>query len=470
MSPTPPETDGAEETESAGTLTPAAVAQGRRLFRRVQALNALTVAFLMEHMLVLYSLRNGLAESTVAFLASLSHLAMPFMLLGKEMVARRGLAHTWWLTSLIRYLAVSSLIVAGFLTGSQTAAGPETAEAAASGSAAWTALQPVRTALIVGGSALFAILGSMGKVSVNPLLAEVAVGEDRARFIYGSFLLFNLVYLVAMGGAIIAMERTNAMAVYQVLIATALVVGLYTAGLIRRLPESGAGRASARTPLSRILRTLVRSRRDRRLFVAWCAGFATFVSVTPFAVITIKNGYGVPDYMALVFPLFLVLGQIASSMVNRRIADRIGARPMIVTYASGFLGIAAFWAFAPDEFSFPAVAAIFTATGVFQSGIIVGLQHYFVVGLEPEDRVPMSLLVEIGGGATAGLMGSIIGAALLDLLPAWFTGMEVYRGYFRIIIFFVAGFLLLIRRLEPINDWSVVGIVRRILSGKGVRS
>lgn len=413
-------------------LSPQEVTTGRRLFRRVQALNALTVAFLMEHVLVLYSLRNGLAESTVAFLASLTHLAMPFMLLGKTMVAHRGLARTWSLTSLIRYLAVTSLIVAGFLSGA--------------------ALQPLRSALIVGGSALFAVLGSMGKVSVNPLLAEVAVGEDRARFIYGSFLLFNLVYLVAMSGAVIAMRFTDAVAVYQILIAAAIMVGLYSATVIRRLPESGAGRVSARTPLHRILRTLARSHRDRRLFVAWCAGFATFVSVTPFAVITIKNGYGVPDYMALVFPLFLVVGQIASSMVNRRIADRIGARPMIVTYASGFLGIAAFWALAPTEFSFVAVAAVFTATGVFQSGIIVGLQHYFVVGLKPEDRVPMSLLVEIGGGATAGLMGSIIGAALLDILPTWFDGMSVYRSYFRVIIVFVAGFLLLIRRLDPIND------------------
>ncbi len=421
-------------------LPAAEVRRGRLLFRRVQALNAVTVAFLVEHVLVLYSLRNGLAESTVAFLASVMHLAMPFMLVGKAIVARRGLASAWWLTSLGRYAAAVLLLLAGSFPG------PE--------------LLQLRALLIVTGTTLFAILGSMGKVSLNPLMAELAVGEDRGRYIYGNFLRFNLVYLVAMGGAIITMRVTDSIAVYQLLMGVAILIGVYTATMIRRLPESGAGRVSAATPLYRVVATLRRSPRDRRLLAAWCAGFATFVSVTTFAVITIKNGYGVPDYLALIFPLFLVVGQIASSLVNRRIADRIGARPMIIIYASGFVLVAGFWAMAPATFSFVAVAIVFIATGVFQSGIIVGLQHYFVVGLSPEDRVPMSLLVEIGGGAAAGLMGSIIGAALLDILPTWFEGMTVYRTYFRIILVAVLGFILVIRRIEPIEDWKVTDVFR----------
>jgi hypothetical protein len=72
----------------------------------------------------------------------------------------------------------------------------------------------------------------------------------------------------------------------------------------------------------------------------------------------------------------------------------------------------------------------------------------------------MSLLVEIGGGAAAGLMGSIIGAALLDILPIWFEGMTVYRMYFRIILCAVVGFLLVIRRIEPIGDWTVADVLR----------
>src|SRR6056297_1231210 len=78
---------------------------GRRRFRLFMMSNALPVAFLMEHVLALYAIRNGLSDPLVAVLVSFIHLTMPFMLLGTLLITRIGLARSWGLCWSLRYLS-----------------------------------------------------------------------------------------------------------------------------------------------------------------------------------------------------------------------------------------------------------------------------------------------------------------------------------------------------------------------------
>ena len=78
-------------------LRPSDRERGQRLFRRFLKLNGISVSLLMENMLVLYAIRNGVSDGLVATIASFIHLTMPFMVVGKLSVSRIGVASTWGL-------------------------------------------------------------------------------------------------------------------------------------------------------------------------------------------------------------------------------------------------------------------------------------------------------------------------------------------------------------------------------------
>ncbi|MFW5643968.1 MAG: hypothetical protein ACOCYQ_08045, partial [Alkalispirochaeta sp.] len=87
----------------------------QRRFRLFWILNAVPVAFLLEDILVLYGIRNGVPEPALAALASFVPLTMPFMLLGRVFTARWGLARGWVRAYLIRYTAVLVIIAAPWI-------------------------------------------------------------------------------------------------------------------------------------------------------------------------------------------------------------------------------------------------------------------------------------------------------------------------------------------------------------------
>lgn len=83
-------------------------------------LNGITIAFLMNDVLILYGIRNGLTDPQVAFLASFLHLAMPFMIFGKLIVRRIGLAKNWGPAWLLRYISATLLIIAPFFSKAES--------------------------------------------------------------------------------------------------------------------------------------------------------------------------------------------------------------------------------------------------------------------------------------------------------------------------------------------------------------
>ncbi|MCG8481226.1 MAG: hypothetical protein MI724_19180, partial [Spirochaetales bacterium] len=62
---------------SSRTLASSDIDRGQRLVRRFATLNGVSVALLLDSMLILYAIRNGLGDAAVATLASFMHLTMP---------------------------------------------------------------------------------------------------------------------------------------------------------------------------------------------------------------------------------------------------------------------------------------------------------------------------------------------------------------------------------------------------------
>lgn len=410
-------------------------------------LNAVPVAFLMENVLVLYGIRNGMADSAVAVLASFIHLTMPFMVFGRNLIARFGLAKAWGLGWALRYVSVLILLVAPW----------------AAGVGRWAA-----SGVIMLGAFGFALFRSLGAINSRPLIGEITTPEERGRYIYGNFARFTTVHLISMAAAIILMQTFDAVWVYQLIIAVGAVVGFIGAYVLTTIPESGETRSVADTPLLQSAQELFQDDVRRRTVWAFAAGFTSFMLVIPFATIAVKNGYGVPDHEALIFTLLVVAGGIISSLVNREISDHVGPRPLLVIYTGGFLAVALFWAFAPADLHALAAGFSFLLAGYCKTGLIVGLGHYLLSTTPGRHRLATTLFSEIAGGAAAGLAGSVFGGTLIGLLQGAGSGMEVYRWYFRIV---AAGIFLLIfvmLRLRRVEDWKVPEVLGLVFSPRDV--
>ncbi|MFO7848795.1 MAG: hypothetical protein R6V67_02435, partial [Spirochaetia bacterium] len=140
---------------------------GKRYLRRFITLNGISIAFLMNDLLILYGIRNGMSDPQLALLASFMHLTMPFLLVGKLIIPRIGLARTWGDAWFMRYLSGSIMIAAPFLAGRFP--------------------QSVVSATVLLGAFGFALFRSVGIVANSPLRGEIPTYEERGSFISGNW-------------------------------------------------------------------------------------------------------------------------------------------------------------------------------------------------------------------------------------------------------------------------------------------
>ncbi|MFW5814883.1 MAG: MFS transporter [Spirochaetota bacterium] len=426
-------------------------AVGQRRFRQFLLLNGVSVALLMENMLILYAIRNGASDPVVAVIASFVHLTMPAMVLGKRWVSRFGLSRTMALGWFFRYVSAMLMVLAPLLAalGSPTAA----------------------IGSIVAGAFGFAFFRAIGSVANTPLTGEITTPDERGTFISGNHTRVQSAFIVTMASAVVVLRVADALWVYQIIITVGCLVGFYAVTILARVPESSAPSRSARIGLRDVIRELAETPRLRRLFAGWAGGFVSFAVVIPYAMIAVKNGYGLSDYEALSHSLVLVVGSISSALLNGLVADRVGPRPLIIIYVAGLLVVAGFWALAPAVYYPILVGAAFFLAGMCKAGIIIGLGHYFLSAAKLSQRVGAALVMRIGGGAAAGITGSVIGAVLLDVLRAGgLSGLDIYQGYFRIMLVPLAVFVVLAVRLERLSEWRISNVLGLMLSPRDLRA
>ncbi len=403
--------------------------RGRSLFYRFYALNGISVACLMNHVLVLYAIRNGLSDAVVAVMASFIHLAMPFMMLGKPAIARFGAARTRGLGWFFRYVSALIMVVVPFAGGLFP--------------------QYVVTALLLLGAFGFAAFRSIGVAAINPLQGEVTEPHERGRFISSAHMRVQITYFITMALIILSFRFLDEIWLYQLILATGCLIGFYTSTIMALIPESSAPTNSARRSYKEMLYRTVKNPSYRQVIYTRCAGMSAKAIIIPFLIITVKNGYGVSDYSALFFGLILVFGAAMAGFINRKFSDLIGPRMMMLLYIGGMMLVAAFMCFAPRQFipAFPGM--VFLLAGFCDIGLTIGMNQYFL-GVVPEhDRVGNSMMMHIIAGAAAGLSGSVLGGGLLALFAyVGFDGLSLYRSYFTVILVVLFGFFMVVRRIE----------------------
>lgn len=403
----------------------------------------------MENMLILYAIANGMSDGLVAVLASFIHLTMPFMILGKRLIERRGLARAWGLCWTLRYLSIVSIVLAPFLESSPVAA----------------------SMLILAGTLGFNIFRSMGLTAGTPLVGEITTDGDRGRYISGNVVRERIAYSTAMVAAVLLLRTTDSVWPYQVIIVLGCGLGIASSRILTTVPESTSGYESARKPVGESFRELFRRSSRRRLVIGWCAGFTAFALVIPFSLIAIKNGYGLSDEVALIFSVLTIVGGILASLVNGVLSDRVGPRPLLILYGAGLWVCALFWALAPGELFPILVGIVFLLAGFCKIGILINLGHYLLSLVDGSERVGANMFVRMISGAAAGLAGSVLGASLLEgLQRSSATGMTVYRTYFAVIAVVLVPLVFALYRMKRLSEWRVRRVLKLLVSPRHIRS
>ena len=430
---------------------------GKKNLRTFNALNGISVAFLLNDLLILYGIRVGLSDPQLALIASFMYLTMPFMLLGKFLIPRIGVSRTWSLAWFLRYVCALLMAGAPFVP--------------ALGRGDVLEVETIVPLFVLIGAFGFALFRSVGVVADSPLTGDITSYDERGGFISGNWLRSQISYFFSLVLVLVLIRLFNQIWVYQLVITIGCAIGFYASSRLLKIPETDKPGKSARLPMIYTLRKIRKNQKLGRLIGGWTAGDSAFVLVIPFSLITVKNGYGISDFQALILSMIIIVGNIVSSVVNGRIADKVGPRPLLIIYVSVFFAAAVYWAVAPALFIMPVVAVMFFIAGFSKTGIRLAAHHYFLQTTNAEERVGLSLSARMASGTIAGLAAALGGGTAFTLIrAAGFEGLGVYRVYFRVALPVLLLFIFLSVKTEKLSgEWKmseVMKLVRFVKSDK----
>jgi len=267
------------------------------------------------------------------------------------------------------------------------------------------------------------------------------------------------------------LKQSESRQTFQLIILAGFIFGITGSILVYRVPESINPKLSARKPISHSFSHAWKITRCRKLMFSWAAATSANMLIIPFSMVALKNGYNVSDFNALFFVLFQLLGGIVASSMNTIIFDRVGPRPMLVIYSLGLMSNAVLWIISPQHLIIFYQAIIFLINGMALAGTNTALSHYFLTVVPEKERVGANMFFLLISGATAGIAGTILGGGLLKLLATFdFSDLLIYRIFFFIILVALIPLFLIIKKIEPIEDWHVKDVLKVFISFRDLRA
>lgn len=412
-------------------FTPLQITEGRRTFHRFMGFNVFAFSILTGNVISVFALKLDVSNTYIGLLQSFLHLSMAFLLVGRLLMQRMSSVAVFTFGWLTRYLFASLLLLIPLV-----AAGPD-----------GTAISGAIILVAVGGFHIFRGVGVAGQI---PIVAGLASGGDRGRFLAVNSILANTIALAG-GLAIAALLGPDAPLGYFVAcFGVAIAFGFLSVIQIRKLPEPRVDTVASMASFFADVGSVARDVALRR-FLRYLAGFALSTSaLVAFLVVLSKRVFLLPDNFTVLLVAIGNMGAVVSGLINRRLVDASGSKPLIVGFQAlgmlAALGVALSTGAVAGRHAIM-VAAFFVAAGV-QSGLFVSSQSYYY-GLYPEQKHRnLGLLYSLVSG-TAGAVGAYLGGLLLDLLALHVDLPSAFRLLFLAIALVALVALLMSLRLVP---------------------
>ncbi len=427
--------------------------RGRKIFSIFQAVNAVSYIILCGNLITLYVIRLGGSGFYVGLIAGIQYVAFFFMFIGKWMVRKTGIRNLMGGAWLVRNLIMIPMIFSPLLVKMG---------------------YPEAGLLLVFLSSLaYHIVRGVGIISFNPMVGAISEGKYRGDFL-SRLQIINSV--VAIGTGLLTawlLGKEAPLGRYTVFIIVGIVTGVYSAFLIYRLPE--APMESEKGSEESIFATLKRGIR-RKSFVRFCVTLfflsICFGMASPFIITFSRDLYAQSDSMILLFSVAGSVGAMAIGFLTRLLIDRVGSKPLYILFTA-FFGLTLI----PLSLSLPLAGSaliVYLAVLFFmnQIGIIGGqitAQNYIFGIITQKEHLNMGIIYNLLTGI-AGIIGSLLGGILLDVLKTVLPAAAVYRIFFSIPL--AASFFILVgmTRLESAGGYSIMNALSIIFSPRDLRA
>lgn len=440
---------------NSSALSPSEKRRGRKLFLAFGVVNTASFLMLSGNIITLFALRLGASSSYIGAIASLPYLSFAFMILGKRFVPGTGVVRLFGTAWIIRALCMAPLIVTPYLIA--------------------RGLSVAALALLLACVFLFHAIRGVGMTGENPIMGALSSGRDRggflARFqiVVAIMQIFTGILIAFLLGEAAPIER------YLVFFMVGILLAIVAALFLLQLPEPPSIRLSANQSLI----TTIRGVFAQKNFSVFIRGFAMFGILSgiarSFLIVYAKQGYGQADSTAILFTVVGAAGAVAMGYSARFLIDRLGAKPIYLSFSGLFLVSLLPLVLSPELASgTPTVvflsAVFFLGTMGFAGGE-TSAQVYFFGLVDGKDQLNLGVLyfLTLGFGGT---VGSLLGGVFLDLLQQ--HGPDSALGPFRIFFGAMAIFLVITMlfnaRLERRGARSLASTMGVIFSLRDLRA
>jgi MFS family permease len=438
----------AEEALSAGEKR-----RGRRDYQVFQLFNVVSFTMLSGSVLTLFALKLGASNLFIGLMSSIVYIAFLFMIVGRFTIQRVGTKRQFWLSWLLRNLAMLPIVAA---------------PVAASRGNHWLTML-----LILLPFLGFHTFKGIGLVAVNPTLGAISDGKDRGAFL--SRLQMNVHAILIATNLVIAfyIGAEAEVARYVVLICVGIAAGIVSTLYIARLPEPPVEPSKKTLGLfSDIGDSLRRSDFKQFIVLAFIVALITGMA-GPFVVVYAKQVYGIADNIVVFFLVVGNFGAISMAYLARKLIDRLGAKPLYIVFLAVLAASIIPIIISPRLSVFGTYLFFALLYFFFNFGLVGGAnsgQSYFFAITSAAEHMNLGILYNVVGGV-GGAIGSFVAGALLGALEPVFDspGLPFRLMYSVVLGLTVASFPLLLR-LKNDGRFSVRNALEVFLSRKDLRA
>jgi len=418
---------------------------GRKKLLAFSFLNGVSLTFITGNVLSLYLLQVGCSPSVVAVIASFGYLGTLFAFAGKGSIAKFGAGGTLRFAWIICGLAALALAAIPFLQK-------------------FGLNQNLLVISITVVTFLFYIFKSIGTATTQPLMGEFTNEDNRGAFSSKFFMSYSSATVIAIAAVLCLMLGKQSLLMFQFVILTGGILEFATTSLFISMKETTVPKESARSVSTKKLLKKIWQNKDYRNFLfGRSLARSGLILIVPISILALKN-YGVSDSTALIYAFIQLGAGIIITYFNSIISEETGPKPLMIIYTLLLSVISILWIFAPVQFNWAYCAVIFFLGGVCLLGLDSTLNHYYLTLIPREDSVGISLWYTVIAGATAGVLGLVLGGGLIKFFTSLVAHPEIFTYYYTVMFFLTFPILFLVLRLKSSSDWKLRSVLKLSVS------
>ncbi|WP_304222265.1 MFS transporter [Gracilinema caldarium] len=439
-----------------GQLTPYQLKKFRKLYNVFNGFNSFSFTILSGSVITLYALRLGATSTVIGVLNAFVFTAFFFMPVGKILVRRLPIVQVFATAWLTRYLVMIPLVIAPFFDR--------------------VGRNDIALGLMMIGVFAFHASRGVGMIGNNPVLNEMAAGPDRGAYMTHIQVIASAVSMFTSLGIALLLGRKPPLMIYAILMSIGIISGVIGSLMLYRIPEPPAEEEGKREEFFAVVRRALRRAPFRRFIIIFLA-LSLISSVSrAFIVVYSRSVYHQGDGMVSLYSVFGSLGALAIGLLTRLLVDRVGAKPLYITYTfaavigllpallSPFVGSVHPWAIPLF------LALLFFVVNFAFAGTEGVAQTYFFGLIRPTDMLDLGILYYIVYGI-AGAAGSFAAGLFLDtLVDAGIAPVLAFRILFASLTLLLLVVLFWQRKLIRLGALPLRGALGVIFSFRDLRA